>query len=788
MKPQLLHLGLIVSMLWAGAGYGAGEPVGVSWAEWRFAEDFDPAHEVLADKSSDPASLIRRNPTSAAINLSGGKAIFAQTGPEDYLRVDVDDLAENGGGGYVNEYTMVFDLKAVDADWLPIYNTGYDNYNAADFWAAADGSVGSGSYSSPGVLPLGTWVRLVVVRRLEGGSWVRDVYADGIKVFDNLGAETLDDNSSLYTNAQQDEGQFTILSDADATAYAGCELDNFAFVAAALSDDEVADLGAYQTRGIFGITGLASKPAPEEGATDVPCDSGLSWTPDETAQTHDVYLGTNWDDVNDAGRTDPRGVLASQDQADAAYDPDGLLEYDQTYYWRIDEVNGAPDYTVFKGEVWSFTTEPYAYPITGLTVEASSEKPDSPAIRTIDRSGLDDLDQHGVDLKQMWASPESLPAWIEYTFDREYKLHELWVWNSNSELELLMGFGAKDVTIEYSVDGQTWNPLENVPQFAQGTAAVTYMANTIVRFGGVAAKHVRLTINNTWGANGIVSLSEVRFFYVPTQAFGPDPADGATGVSIETSLNWRPGREMTSHTVSIDVDEAAVVDGTAAAHPLADHRYTPESLDFATQYFWRVDEAGDSGAYAGDIWSFTTEEFAVVDDFESYNDSNRCLYDAWIDGVTNGTGSYVGYENSSNGTFGETIIVHSGRQSMPISYDNAKSPYYSEATRTFDAAQDWTAHGADTLSLFFQGALDNSPESLYVTIKDNSKSATRTHSDTAATTIAEWQQWKIPLSEFASAGVKMTSVKEMAIGVGNKTTGGTGRMFIDDIVVGVPLP
>jgi hypothetical protein len=788
MKTGFFYLGLILSVLSLGVVYGAGEPQGVPWAEWRFAGDFDPAHEMLADKSSDPDSLIRRNPASAAISLSDGKVVFTQTGPDDYLRVDVDDLAENGGGGYVNEYTMVFDLKATNADWLPIYNTNYNNQNAADFWVAADGAVGSGSYSDPGVLPLNTWVRLVVVRRLEDGSWVRDVYIDGTKVLDNLGVETLDDNSSLYTNAQQDEGQFTILSDADATAYAGCELDNFAFVAGALSDAEVADLGAYRTQGIFGVRGLASEPAPADRATDVPCDSDLGWTPDETARTHDVYLGTNWDDVNDAGRADPRGVLVSQDQEAAAYVPEEPFEYGRTYFWRIDEVNGAPDYTVFKGDVWSFTTEPYAYPVTSLTVKASGEQETSPAVRTIDGSGLDEFDQHGVDVKTMWLS--SLPAWIQYTFDTEQKLHELWVWNANSEIESIMGFGARDVTIEYSTDGETWTRLENVPQFAQGTGTATYTANTVVDFGGVMAKHVKLTVDAAWGSTGAAGLSEVRFFYVPLRAFGPDPASGATGVSLETELNWRPGRGMTSHTVYIDKDGDAVAGGTAAAHTVTDHSYTPSSLDFATQYFWRVDEIGDSGTYAGDLWSFTTEEFAVVDDFESYTDNidaEETIYQAWTDGVTNGTGSYVGYENSKNGTFGETAIVHGGRQSMPLTYDNTKSPYYSEARREFDSAQNWTVNGADTLSLYFRGAATNSSEPLYVTVKDNSKSATVTHSNAAATTVAEWQQWKIPLSDFTAAGVKATAVKGMVIGVGNKTAAGTGIVYIDDIGYGRPL-
>ena len=40
---------------------------------------------------------------------------------------------------------------------------------------------------------------------------------------------------------------------------------------------------------------------------------------------------------------------------------------------------------------------------------------------------------------------------------------------------------------------------------------------------------------------------------------------------------------------------------------------------------------------------------------------------------------------------------------MPFEYNNVKTPYYSEATRTFDTTQNWTTNGADTLSLWFRG-------------------------------------------------------------------------------------
>jgi len=535
---------------------------------------------------------------------------------------------------------------------------------------------------------------------------------------------------------------------------------------------------------------LAYDPIPAEGSLDVPRDATLRWSGGDFATSHDVYLGTVFEDVKDAGRSDPRDVLVSQGQPAAAYDPAGLPEFGTTYYWRIDEVNES-DNAISKGEVWSFATEPYAYPITGLTVHASAEEAASPAIRTIDGSGLDELDQHGVDLKTMWVTPGGLPAWIQYTFDRVYKVHELWVWNANSELESIAGFGAKSVVIEYSADGEVWTALENVPEFAPGTGAATYRANTIVDFGEVLARHVKLTINDDWGETAVVSLSEVRFLYKPVQAFEPQPQAGALDVNVETDLAWRPGREATSHIVYIGTDKNAVADGAVSGEAVAEHSCTPSDLTLATEYFWKVDEVGDTGTYAGDVWSFTTDESVVIDDFENYNDvidAGTAIYQTWADGVTNDTGSYVGYETSKGGTFAETGVVHGGKQSMPLTYDNTKSPYYSETKRTFDSPQDWTAHGADTLSLYFQGIATNSAENLYVTIEDNSKSKTVLYPNVAATTFAEWQQWSIPLTEFISAGVKATAVKALTIGIGNRmspTAGGAGKIYIDDLAFGV---
>ncbi len=445
---------------------------------------------------------------------------------------------------------------------------------------------------------------------------------------------------------------------------------------------------------------LAADPRPDDGAVDVPRDATVGWTPGKLAATHDVYFGTTFADVNTAGRTDKKGVLASQGQTEATFDPPGSLAYGQTYYWRIDEVNKAPDNTIFKGEVWSFTAEPYGYPIKPVAAKASSSQVGMGPEKTMDGSGLTG-DLHGTEPTTMWLSAGAQPNWIQYEFDKAYKLYQLVVWNSNQLIESFLGFGARKVKVETSTDGTTWTPLANVPEFSRGPGAPGYTANTTVNFGGVEAKFVKLTITANWGGMApSTGLAEVRFFYVPVQARSPQPATAATGISIDTDLNWRPGREAGSHAVYFGTDPNAL----GAAKKVTDHSFDPGSLNFGTKYYWKVDEV-NTVTYPGDLWSFTTQEFAVIDDFESYTDKAGAeVFAAWVDGVTDGrSNSVVGLATAANGTFCDTSIFHGGKASMPFEYNNVKASFYSEATRTFDPMQDWTGNGANTLSLWVKG-------------------------------------------------------------------------------------
>ncbi len=454
----------------------------------------------------------------------------------------------------------------------------------------------------------------------------------------------------------------------------------------------------------------ASNASPGDRGTDVSRDVVLSWMPGPSAATHDVYFGTDANAVANADRTNPSNVLVSKGQTGTTFDPTGSLELGQTYYWRVDEVNAAPDSTVFKGSVWSFTVEPVSYRIAKVTATASSATEGMGPEKTVDGSGLNNNNQHGTDSSQMWLSSPSgsQPTWIQYEFDGVYKIHQLLVWNSNQMLEPVLGVGAKKVTIEYSTDATAWTKLGEF-EFARAPGTATYAGNDAVSFGGAVAKYVRLTIQSNWG--GVLQqygLSEVRFFYIPVLPREPIPAVAQKNVEVDSALTWRAGREAASHQVYFGTDQQAVSAGTAPVKTVTAGSFDPGGLDLGKTYFWKVTEVNDAQtprSWEGSVWSFSTKEYLVIEDFESYTDKQgNSIFDIWVDGMTNGNGSIVGlYPDAVNGTFCERTIVHGGKQSGPFEYNNVKTPYYSEAQRTFDTPQDWTVHGADTLALWYRG-------------------------------------------------------------------------------------
>jgi len=598
-----------------------------------------------------------------------------------------------------------------------------------------------------GILELNTWYHLGFVYDIDAQQ--KRIYVDGELVAEAASTPYLgttgDTNIGMWNGGQYFNGM----------------IDDVQLYQRALADAEVAKIMAG-----LADQSVAQNLSPAVEAIDMPRDVVLTWAAGEFAATHDIYLGTSFEDVNDADRANPMGVLLSQGQSDTMLDA-GCLEFGQTYYWRVDEVNAVGN-AIFQGDIWSFTVEPFAYPIANVTAtsNAASNEGVGPE-KTVDGSGLNESGEHSIEATDMWlCSAGDEPIYLQYEFDGVYKLHQMQVWNYNVQFELMLGFGVKDVTVEYSENGTDWTVLEEAV-FAQGTAMADYAANTVVDFGGVAAQYVKLTINSSYGFMPVpqYGLSEVRFMYIPASAREPQPVDGATNVSVASVLDWRSGREAASHDVYMGTDPNAL----ALAGAVDTASFDPGALSLDTSYYWQVTEVNEAeaiSAWAGSVWSFSTQAYVVVEDFESYNDEDSRIYETWADGWVNDTGSTVGYFEAP---FAETTIVKSGNQAMPLFYDNSSAAV---SETDLNLSQNWTTNGIKSLSLYFHGDADNTGQ-LYVKINGTKVAYDGPAGDIA---ITAWLPWNIDLS---AVGGNLSNVKTLTIGV--EGAGASGVLYIDDV-------
>jgi hypothetical protein len=547
----------------------------------------------------------------------------------------------------------------------------------------------------------------------------------------------------------------------------------------------------------------AKKPMPKNSAKEVSIDVGeISWTPGENviAQngTHNVFFGTDKDSVTNATVANPLGVMVS---SDLALDNNSValdrLEYNTTYYWRVDEVNNPASTGTAKGKVWSFKTELKGYPILPASIvnvtSLGGVYPDEPDRQdpnsTCTGAGLDANDMHGTNMKTMWLGMDE-GAYLQYEFDKAYKLYDMLVWNYNEEAPNNEYFGAKDVKVEFSLDGENWTEVTDVPEFTMATGDNQCIANTDVLFNGAAAKYVKLIFLTGWGDLGLYGISEVRFSAEPTRAQNPAPLDKAKDIKVNPELSWKPGRYSVNHNVYISTDENAVAEGTAAVMVSDVNNVTP-ALEIAKTYFWRVDEVNNAEAYSiwdGSVWSFDTAKSVIVDNFEvDYgNKEVNFVWAIWKDGIevsANG-GSEIGVGIDPPGL---AVVNHSGEgHSIAVNYNNSGANSYSQITAQAEklpiATTNWSLGSPKSLVIWLLGDVNNPvTDKLYVKINNNRKNF-----DDVASYINRptWTKMELPLD-----GINISNVSSITIGV-EKTgaTGGSGILYFDDIQLTVASP
>jgi len=588
--------------------------------------------------------------------------------------------------------------------------------------------------SSLGGSPTGSGVGI------EGGTW----YHGAVVVTE--GGDT--DIVQLYVNGEpagaprQDS-----MEDSEGVFYIGCHkglgniwkglLDDLRIYNKALTEPEI--LAAMQ--GAEAYT-YALGPDPADGALHEDTWVNLSWMPGELAVSHDVYLGDNFNDVNDGTgdtfRGNQTGTFIVVGFPGFAYS-DGLVP-GTTYYWRIDEVNDTEPNSPWKGEVWSFSIPPKT---------AYAPEP------------ADSAEQVETDVELSWTG----------------------------------GFGSKLHTVYF---GDNFDDVNNAAGgLPQGAA--TYIPGPL-----------KLAKSYYWRVDEFDAVATYKgniWSFTTEGAVGnPEPSNGAVDVKQTAILTWSHGVFADSHQVYFGTDKDAVKNADTSlpeykgSGNLGSESYDPGQLQWDTTYYWRVDEANNTNPdspWIGPLWSFTTANFLVVDDFEDYDVNDNQIWYAWHDGLGygtlgvepyfagNGTGSAVGDESTPSYT--EETIVHGGSQSMPVFYDNSVL-MYSEVEKTLSYPRDWTENGVNTLTIWFRGDSANAAEQMYVALNG---SAVVNHDNLDAAQTGSWTEWNIDLQAFADQGVNLANVNSITLGFGNRNNpvaGGSGMMYFDDIRLYPPPP
>ncbi len=296
--------------------------------------------------------------------------------------------------------------------------------------------------------------------------------------------------------------------------------------------------------------GPATIPDPLDGDTSIALDAVLGWTAGDGATTHDVFLGTDETDVENATRVTV--AIYQGNQAEVSFTPADTLDGATTYYWRIDEID-AEDY-VTKGIVWSFTT--------GAGQAAEPIAPEDGAT--------------------------------------EVELEPTLTWNA--------GIGAVSHDVYLGTDESVVDSATRAsPEFKTNQAGTSYAV--AAPLDGNTDYYWRI---DEIDADDHVTKGEVWQFRTRTgQAEDPIPDNFETGVNLGAELSWTAGSGATSHDVYLGTDETAVTDATTADAEYEGNQaatvYTPvDLLDGNTTYYWRIDEVGPAGTTAGEVWEFTT--------------------------------------------------------------------------------------------------------------------------------------------------------------------------------------
>lgn len=173
--------------------------------------------------------------------------VFPAFSQAQRLFADTADLPANGGGGLVNNYTLMMDVKFTTLNsYNALYQTNASNTNDGDSFLRSSGVGISGDYG--GSFSANTWYRLAIVNDLASGDIL--YYSNGVLVNTVSAGLGVDGRWSLYP-ASSSNGVF-LLSDNNGETGAG-HLSSVALWDQALTGAEIAEFGAADAAGIGAV-------------------------------------------------------------------------------------------------------------------------------------------------------------------------------------------------------------------------------------------------------------------------------------------------------------------------------------------------------------------------------------------------------------------------------------------------------------------------------------------------------------------------------------------------------
>jgi hypothetical protein len=434
-----------------------------------------------------------------------------------------------------------------------------------------------------------------------------------------------------------------------------------------------------------------------------------------------VYFGTDKIAVTDAGASDTTGIYQGRRNA-TGYSPSERLEYNQTYYWRVDEYNA--DETITKGRLWSFTVADF------IVVDDFEDYNDYPPDRIFEAwaDGWDDPTVNGAlvgyedppftEQTLVHGGAQAMPLFYDNNLkysEATFPLTTTRDWTRQ---------GVKTLSLWFRGHPETYSTLTEAPA---GTYTITARSGDI------------------WGQSD-------SFHYVFKQLSGT----GSIIAKVESVTNTNASAKI-----------GVMIRNTLA--PDSKYAFTFMRPDGGIRFNRRTETFGTTTNSVENGLEFPRWVKLERDAAAIFTASHSSDGTNWVPVDDLNLGSSASILMSPNIFIGLAVSSNNIEETCEAVFSNV--------TTTGNVTGQWLSQDIDIPR--------NDIEQMYVSVSNaGGNPAVVDHPDPAATQIATWTEWNIDLQEFANQGINLANVDKISIGFGDKDNqlpGGAGTMYFDDI-------